>query len=146
MIPLDGSVLAESVLPHLEAFVKGFPEAEVIFIQVVVPATMHASAEFMNVEETLERDSLLKKRAEAYLDQVVKRLDYQNLRTYTKVLMGRLEESLINYVKDNNIDLIIIATHGRSGIDRWVRGSVAEKVLRSARVPVLIVRAPADER
>jgi nucleotide-binding universal stress UspA family protein len=54
-------------------------------------------------------------------------------------------ESLVDYCVDNEIDLIIIATHGHSGVTRWVRGSVADKILRSSRIPVLMIRAPGTE-
>jgi nucleotide-binding universal stress UspA family protein len=142
MVPLDGSVLSESVLPHLESFISGFSEAEVVFVRVVEPASIHASAEFMNVDELIGRDSIMKSTAEEYLKRVVDRLKYGETKLYTKVIIGKLEESLVHYAEENDIDLILIATHGRSGIDRWVRGSVAEKVLRSSNIPVMMVRIP----
>jgi nucleotide-binding universal stress UspA family protein len=57
-------------------------------------------------------------------------------------MFGRGAESLKNYTEKNDIDLIVIATHGRSEVTRRVRGRVADKVLRSSNVPVLMVRAP----
>jgi len=57
-------------------------------------------------------------------------------------LFGRVVEELANFAEKNQIDLIIIATHGRSGVSRWVWGSVADRILRSSCVPVLMVRAP----
>ena len=59
----------------------------------------------------------------------------------TSVLVGPVADKLVDYVDANEIDLVLIATHGRSGISRWVRGSIADRVLRSARAPVLMVRA-----
>jgi nucleotide-binding universal stress UspA family protein len=58
------------------------------------------------------------------------------------ILEGRVTECLVDYTGKNDIDIILIATHGRGGVTRWVRGSVADKILRSANVPVLMVRAP----
>jgi len=60
----------------------------------------------------------------------------------TGVLKGNPAESLADYASKNKVDLIVIATHGRSGVSRWVWGSVADRLLRSACVPVLMVRAP----
>ena len=140
MVPLDGSVLSESVLPHLKSFIGGFPDAEVVFVRVVEPASVHASAEFTNVDELIERDSIMKSTAEEYLERLVDRLEYGETKLTTKVIIGKLEDSLVHFVSENDVDLIIIATHGRSGIDRWVRGSVAEKILRSSNVPVMMVR------
>lgn len=58
-----------------------------------------------------------------------------------EVLVGGVAESLADYTETKGIDLIVIATHGRSGISRWVRGSIADRVLRFSPVPVLMDRA-----
>jgi nucleotide-binding universal stress UspA family protein len=92
-----------------------------------------------------ERESSNKSSAKDYLNQVVKRLKHEGTALHAEVLVGRVTERLIDCAEKNDIDLILIATHGRSGITRWVRGSVADKVLRSANVPVLMVRAPGTE-
>ena len=55
--------------------------------------------------------------------------------------MGKAAESLTEYTEKNGVDLIIMATHGRSGVSRWVWGSIADKVMRSSCVPVLLIRA-----
>jgi nucleotide-binding universal stress UspA family protein len=60
----------------------------------------------------------------------------------TKVLAGKAADSLIDYSEANDIDLILMATHGRSGVGRWIRGSMADRILRASRAPVLMVRAP----
>lgn len=140
MVPLDGSVFSESVLPHLESFINGFPAAEVVLVRVVEPASVHASAEFMNVEESIERDSIQRSNAEEYLGQVADRLKRGETKIYGQVILGKPEDSLVHYAGENGIDLILIATHGRSGMDRWFRGSVAEKILHSSKVPILMVR------
>ena len=60
----------------------------------------------------------------------------------TDILAGLPFMEIIRYARDKSIDLIVIATHGRSGVSRWVWGSVADRILRSSCVPVLMVRAP----
>ena len=87
-------------------------------------------------------ESVQKSAAEDYLDKVVNGFQHEGTLIHTEVLFGRVSESLKDYTEKNDIDLIVIATHGRSGVTRWVRGSVADKVLRSSNVPVLMVRAP----
>jgi nucleotide-binding universal stress UspA family protein len=62
-----------------------------------------------------------------------------------EVLVGHVADSLADFSEKNDFNLILIATHGRSGINRWVRGSIADKVLRSANIPVLMVRAPGSQ-
>jgi len=97
------------------------------------------------LEEMKEKESAVKSSAEDYLNQVVSRLKQEGTTLHSEVLVGRVAGSLADYAKKNDIDLILIATHGRSGVTRWVRGSVADKVLRSSNVPVLMVRAPGTE-
>ena len=83
-----------------------------------------------------------KSAATDYLNQVAKQLKQEGTTVQAKVIVGRVTESLIDCAEQNDVDLILAATHGRSGVTRWVRGSVADKILRSANVPVLMVRAP----
>ena len=88
-------------------------------------------------------ESARKSAAKDYLDQVIKRFQHdEGTALHSEILFGRVAESLAEYTKENDIDLIVIATHGRSGVTRWVRGSVADKVLRFSSIPVLMVRAP----
>jgi nucleotide-binding universal stress UspA family protein len=87
-------------------------------------------------------ESEMETHAQRYLDQLVGRLKYGTSILETKVLFGSAAESLANFAEKNEVDLIVIATHGRSGISRWVWGSVADRILRAACVPVLMVRAP----
>ena len=70
------------------------------------------------------------------------RLKHEGVALHPEVIVGRVTESLADYAVKNDVELIIIATHGYSGITRWVRGSVADKILRSANMPVLMIRAP----
>lgn len=145
MVPLDGSELAECVLPHLEAFIKGFGLTDVILVRVVEPQMrsygygMEGPIDPKTLEEA---ESARKSSAKDYLNQIANRLKHEGTALHSEVLLGRVTESLIDCGEQNGVDLILVATHGRSGVTRWVRGSVADKILRSANVPVLIVRAP----
>ena len=71
-----------------------------------------------------------------------RRLIKKGVNAKTEVLLGKPAEAITSYAEKNGIDLIIMSSHGRSGISRWASGSVAERVFRSACVPVLMVRAP----
>jgi len=75
------------------------------------------------------------------LKRVKNRVKQGGIKYKTDVLIGKVADSLVDYVDANKIDLVLIATHGRSGVSRWVRGSIADRVLRSSRAPVLMVRA-----
>ena len=115
-----------------------------IFVRVVEPvvATYAARSELFKKEEMNKMESDVKSSAEAYLTQVADRIAEGGKGVQTKVILGRVADSLADYADQNHVDLILIATHGRSGVSRWVRGSVADRILRSARVPVMMVRAP----
>ena len=142
MVPLDESELAECVLPHVEAFIEGFGIAEVAFVRVLEPMTLSTVAGPHMLEDLKERESARESSARDYLNRIVERLKHDGTKINTVILEGRVTESLVDYTGKNDIDIILIATHGRSGVTRWVRGSVADKILRSANVPVLMIRAP----
>lgn len=146
MIPLDGSPLAECVLPHVEAIAGGCPVRELVLVRVVEPERVYSVSNTpIDPNLAAARESERRKEAEDYLHGVVDRLDEPGLVCEIKSIVGRVAESLVDYCVENEIDLIIIATHGHSGVTRWVRGSVADKILRSSRIPVLIIRAPGTE-
>ena len=152
MVPLDGSKLAECVLAHVEGFITGCQVSSIVFVRVVEPAptkfddtaAISSSSREKLIENTRRIEEDRKSAAGQYLEGVAGRLKPEGVILKTEVLIGRVADSLADYTETNEIDLILIATHGRSGISRWVRGSIADRILRFSRVPVLMVRAPAQ--
>ena len=151
MVPLDGSELAECVLPHVEAIANGCGVGEVVLVRVVEPVTLIYGATTdggsVFTEEDAERlrkktDASNQTAAKDYLNQVAGKVKLGKVKVQKKLLSGKAAESLADYATNNDVDLVVIATHGRSGISRWVMGSVADRVLRSSCVPVLMVRVP----
>jgi nucleotide-binding universal stress UspA family protein len=150
MVPLDGSELAECVLPHVEGFIESCQVSTIVFVRAVKPepavsrgAYTTGEVDLTVIEANTQRIEEEKKAsAKNYLDQVISRLKGDGVNFETEVLVGTVAESLIDYTETNNVDMILIATHGRSGVSRWVRGSIADRILRGSRVPVLMVRAP----
>ena len=151
MVPLDGSELAECVLPHVESLAKGCGASDVVFMRVVEPAFYPASAEYASGGSRREEeeaatwqryDQQHKTEAKQYLDDITKRGNYGKVAVKAEVVTGKAAETIAEYAEKKGVDLIVIATHGRSGVSRWVFGSVADKVMRSACVPVMMVRAP----
>jgi nucleotide-binding universal stress UspA family protein len=150
LVPLDGSDLAECVLPHVEAIAAGCKVSQVVLVRVVdpirLPGSVPARGDFGFTEK--DRRQLEKHRkeaAEAYLKKIVDSLDVKGSNPSHAALEGKVAESLVDYAKNNNVDLIVIASHGRSGVSRWVLGSVADRMVRSSCVPVLMIRAPGCE-
>jgi len=146
MIPLDGSELAECVLPHVEAIVTGGSVGMATLVRVVTPLKLiggvesHISPE---ERERLEADSM--EVAAAYLGEKARPFRDQNFLIEFVVLFGSVIDQLMDYTTNHEVDLIIIATHGRSGVSRLFLGSVADRVLRASPVPVLVVHAPDSE-
>ena len=147
MVPLDGSELAECVIPYIEDFIDQGQVEFIVFVRVIRPVINPASFDddMAYIPEDWSRlESEKKTSAEVYLKKVVSRLKRNGIKFQTEVLVGRIGESLIDYIKANDFDLIVIATHGRSGLNRWVRGSVADKILSASHKPILVVQAPAS--
>jgi len=150
MVPLDGSKLAESVLPHVEAIAKGINAEEVILVGVTerYPSYILSYRPITDYRQSTEEEFVpeavgkMEKQAQKYLNRVAKRLEAKGIKTETLVLLGDPAEEITLNAELYRVDLIIMASHGRSGISRWTHGSVADKVFRASSVPVLMVRAP----
>jgi nucleotide-binding universal stress UspA family protein len=79
--------------------------------------------------------------AEKYLNEIAQRLTAKDLDAEIHVRYGDVAEEILSHSKRNEIDLISMSTHGRSGLGRWLLGSVAEKIVRHSEKPVLLLRA-----
>jgi nucleotide-binding universal stress UspA family protein len=146
MVPLDGSELAECVLSHVEMLAKGYNIPKITLIRVVTPLKLYSGLDYGGFEASLSGNQIQQledeniKIATEYLAKQVSRLTAQGINTEAKVVFGLVSVELTEFAEKNKVDLIIIATHGRSGITRWVWGSVADKILKTSKVPVLMVR------
>lgn len=143
MVPLDGSELAECVLPHVEAFINQCQIRTIVFVRIIETITPAIAGEYaISMDDLKTRESARKSEADEYLTQVMDRFQSGETTLQKEVRVGRAADRLAEYAEKNEVDLILMATHGRSGVSRWVRGSVADRILRSASIPVLMVRAP----
>ena len=145
LIPLDGSELAELAVDDAFGLAK-LSQAEVTLLQVIYPAEEVIGVEAgypIYLDQQWENQKIL---ALEYLNDVRNRKAEEGLTVHLAVEMGAPAETIINYASQHPVDLIVMGTHGRSGLQRWVYGSVADKVLRHADVPVLLVRSYAREK
>jgi len=147
MVPLDGSELAECVTSHVKSIARGRHETIVSLVRAVDPAILPTSdptsAEFGLTKS--DRKQLVQQRTKAadqYLQDLIVRLDWRWANIITDVIVGEPAEGLAAYANQNKIDLIVIASHGRSGIRRLIMGSVADRIISSSCAAVLLVRAP----
>jgi nucleotide-binding universal stress UspA family protein len=159
LVPLDGSELAECAVPHVEVLAK-YDTEQVILVRVTELVQGYTVLEGVGEPIPLptggwvppsqplgqrlvpEAFGKKEKQAQGYLDSIAKKLAAKGINASTEVLLGKPAEAIVDYAKQQGCDLIVMATHGRSGPSRWAYGSVADKVLRSSCVPVLLIRAP----
>ena len=151
LIPLDGSELAECVLSHVHGFTYDCQVKTITFVRVVKPAGFLSIAQNVDAEsEPKEYESMMKnleriekKRvtlAAKYLEGIVNQFRKNGIKCEKKVLVGKISKSIINYAESNDVDLILMATHGRSGVKRWLYGRTADMLLRISKIPILSVR------
>ena len=142
LVPLDGSDVAECSLPHAKAIASTFQVHKVFLIMVLPPFSSRAlsrvpSAKLDIVAQSSEAE------ARKYLAEITASLAEEGINAEPVVASGKPAEQVVNFARGNNIDLIVMATRGRSGVSRRPFGSVAETVMRTSSVPMLVVMPPA---
>lgn len=140
LVPLDGSTLAEAVLPYVRRLAS--PRGtHVVLLQVVDPApvvaAMETPAAAQIIAEAEERDRI---EGQAYLTRMQARLVADGLDVTPVLRVGDPAAAIEEIAREHDVELIAMTTHGRTGLGRLVFGSVAERVIRSAPVPVFLVR------
>jgi nucleotide-binding universal stress UspA family protein len=139
LVPLDGSELSMRSLESVKQ-VAAVGVSDVILLTVVEPISPK-EATLWELAGYKLTDVRKKNQADArdYLSQAAKTLNNQGISARVEVIEGRAAESILDYAEKNKIELIIISTHGRSGITRWAFGSVADRVVRHSPIPVLVI-------
>lgn len=143
LVPLDGSALAEEAMEKAAVMAKKF-DGEVFLVSIIlnIPQAARYSEALSQSEEIRSiRDGFLEK-AKLYLTEKAESSIIPDERIHLIMKDARsAAEGILETVEEVKADSIIMSTHGRSGINRWVFGSVAEKVLRGATVPILLIRS-----
>ena len=169
IVPLDGSALAECVLPHVENIAKSSGTEEVILVTVTErvaglisksdqsqspadseefqPAIAFADRPYSGRNFEIDRSlkiplvtGKITKQGQVYLARVADQLAKKGVKVGITILMGEAAEQIVDFAGSEKADLIIMASHGRSGFSRWTVGSVAEKVFHGSSVPILLVK------
>jgi nucleotide-binding universal stress UspA family protein len=155
LVPLDGSLLAERAIPHALQFARIF-ESNIILLRVLNPISFHENPDAVDPLKWQIR----KAEADMYMQGITDRL-CKELETDTRkvnilkeddfdeckprveynILEGKTAENIINFAHSENIDLVVISTHGASGLSRWNISSVTQKVINLIYLPLLVVRA-----
>lgn len=137
LVPLDGSKLAEQILPHVKAIAKATGGRAILVRAVPV----HAEFLLEAPSESKKWVKAAEDRAAKYLEGVAKGLEKAGLKTTVDVLPGEPGAQILSAAERENVDLIAMMSHGQTGLSAFDRGSVAEKVIKHSTRPVLMVRA-----
>ncbi len=138
LVPLDGSEVAETAVGEAEKLAKSF-NSEIFLFQVVPFMPVYGSPELVTplIVDEKQKDS-----AEKYLASIAQKLKEKSFKVTTEVRTGQqVAVEIIDYASETGSDLIVMCTHGRSGITRWLLGSVALKVLTRGEIPILLTRS-----
>jgi nucleotide-binding universal stress UspA family protein len=144
LAPLDTSEIAECALSHVKAIAGSCQVPEVILLSVIEPM-LQINQLRAELGEDWVRNAIKGQRAftEDYLKKKAAVLKKDGISVSIVIAEGVAADEILDYSRKNNVDLIIMSSHGRSGPARWALGSVADRVVRHATVPVLTAAAPA---
>ena len=140
LAPLDGSDIGESALPYAET-IAAKSRAPISLLQVISPPGT-VEANLLGGPDWRKFVKAMHDAGEDYLKSVAERLSGKDIKVTYEVATGDPADKIVEYAADKEASLIAMSTHGRTGVARWVLGSVADKVLHGARIPVLLVRSP----
>jgi len=136
LVPLDGSLLAECVLPQVVALSRAF-NAKITLLHVLEKNRAGTSTQLFD----LLNWQINKTEAKLYLEKIGDRLQKSGLQTKSIVLEGPVAESITEFAQNEGMKLVILSSHGRSGLRKWGISSVTHKIILSAPTSVFIVRA-----
>lgn len=141
LVPLDGSGFSECSLEHVKAIASGCRVPETILLRVVEPLSAEIVSALAMAGDDLLHKAELDSQVEArnYVVKIKNELANNGLEVEAVVVDGSAAEEILDYAKNNKVDLIVMTTHGKTGISRWFFGSVAQKVLQHSPIPVLMI-------
>lgn len=137
LVPLDGSVLAEMALRHAIPLAQA-NEAELHVLRVADPGRIPVPPDAVDFDVREQLRQQIVEDAQAYIRGVA--ANNQTLNVTPHFMSGSVADKIIEKAEELGIDLIVLSTHGRSGISRWMHGSVAQKLLRASPCSMLVVQ------
>jgi nucleotide-binding universal stress UspA family protein len=153
LVPLDGSRLAEAALSHAEALVRqrGTQAVEILLLSVYEPVTNSAAIFYLTPGDyapgtpykwedyVKEETAKAKEACEKYLLKVADRLKSAGIRVRTGAIQGNAVDEIVKYANENPFQVIVMSSHGRSGLSHLAFGSVAEKILLEVNIPIFMI-------
>lgn len=132
---LDGSELAEMAIPHAMALAEKF-QAQLILLRVLEPLVEKLSLQGPGVEIAEELTSAI---VQDYFKNLANDIQEKGINVEAVIIPGRPQVEILRYTETEDVDLIVFTTRGESGVSRWLRGSIADRVARGSQIPVLII-------
>lgn len=145
LVPLDGSDLSEQALPLARLLARELDSRILLLRSVESLDDVHLARLFEDRLDEHDVPSDWYNEAQVYLNQMQKNLQFANIPSEIRVVIGQPAQAILDAAAAEPCDLIVMSTHGRSGLSRWVYGSVTSKVLHETTCPLLIVRAHVRE-
>jgi nucleotide-binding universal stress UspA family protein len=139
LVTLDGSARAEAALPHAIVHAKFF-QSELILLKVLAPLREHSTLRTAGKRAQQVTDELVHE----YLERVAADVRKEGIHVQVATVEGRPYLEIVRFAENHQVNLIVMSTRGQSGVSRWLLGSVSDRVVRGASVPVLLVQ-PRDE-
>jgi nucleotide-binding universal stress UspA family protein len=137
LVPLDGSALAERAIIHAAEIARG-TGAELILLEVVqVPLGKVPEAGRSEEEKSIQEVAA---QAKAYLNMIASRVSKEGVKVRTVILEGAADGAILGFAHDEDVDILVMSTHGRTGLSKALMGSVAEKVMLTTKRPVMLVK------
>lgn len=144
LVPVDGSNFSEHALPYALGIARR-TGASVHLVLVHVPSEI-LSPSYPLADAMETRDAELREHDTAYMEALVERLKPSGVELHPALLRGRVPSALAEYVEERDIDLVVMTTHGRGGLQRAWLGSTADSLIRHCMIPILLVRPAQDTR
>jgi len=136
LVPLDGSPLAEAVLPHAQALAKS-EGAEIILLRVPVLPDTAFLARDPALASMIIKD--MEEETTEYMQDEVAKLKKSGSKVKGITREGLVPDTILDVARETHADVIAMSTHGYSGIQRWLLGSVADKVVHYSPIPVMLI-------
>ena len=140
LVPLDGSKRAEAILPHVENLAVRYG-AEVVLFSIEEPPLLLEHDEVVDLESYWQTRESQRKQTETYLQGIVQKWRAKDIKAEIHIGQGPVVKGIIDFADQEKVDLVAMASHGRSGLARTFYGSVAAGVLQHIDRPLLLIRS-----